>query len=359
MASDGVIGWDVGGAHLKAARLGTEGTIELVLQLACPLWQGLSHLETALTAALARLGSADRHAITMTGEMADLFPGRREGVVALAETMQRFLTGGDLWYFAGDAGLVGPDQVPAHAARIASANWMASAALVAARCPAALFLDIGSTTTDLVPVAGGRVLAQGRDDYSRLVAGELVYTGVVRTPLMAIADAVQFGTDLVPLMAEYFATMADVYRVTGELPEGADLHPAADGGARDVAASTRRLGRMIGRDLPSATPAEWRALADAFRARQVGRLEAACARQLARGLLPDGAPIVGAGVGRFLAGALAARCGRPFLDFADLLPPSAAPRGQLADCAPAVAVALLARDVFLHPRERSSRAADR
>lgn len=342
MPPEAVIGWDVGGAHLKAARVGPDGAVRAVAQVACPLWQGLHHLEAALATARAVVGEAGCHAITMTGEMADLFPGRREGVVALAGVMGRLLPAADLRYFTAGARFVGPADLPAHADAIASANWLASAAVVARRLPAALLVDIGSTTTDLVPVLHGEVRSAGAGDYHRLVSGELVYTGVVRTPLMALGEAVPVGTDRVPLMAEYFATTADVYRVTRELPAHADLHPAADGGSKGLPESARRIGRMIGRDLEDLSPAEWEILAGAFRRLQVDRLAGACTRQLARGPLPVDAPLVGAGVGRFLVPELARRAGRPALDFAELFPRSTAEAGRLADCAPAVAVAALA-----------------
>lgn len=350
MTTEPLIGWDIGGAHLKAARLAGDGTVTCVFQVACPLWQGLDRLDAAIEAALVELGQAPRHAITMTGEMADLFPGREAGVLGLAAAMRRHLPGAALEFYAGERGLVAETLVRAHAGQIASANWLASAALVAARLPAALFVDIGSTTTDIIPVAGGTVRAAGHDDYQRLVSGELVYSGVVRTAVMAVTDAVRFGRDQVPLMAEYFATMADVYRVLGELPEAADLHPAADGGPKDWAASRRRLARMIGRDVDSAPEAEWHALADALRAAQFQRILAAAVRQVDRMGLEAGAPLVGAGVGRFLARDLARALGRRYLDFGELVTADPTLRERVADCAPAVAVALLAHGRASLPR---------
>ena len=55
--------------------------------------------------------------------------------------------------------------------------------------PDALLIDVGSTTADVVPIVAGRVAATGRNDLERLQAGELVYTGVLRTNLAAIARA--------------------------------------------------------------------------------------------------------------------------------------------------------------------------
>jgi probable H4MPT-linked C1 transfer pathway protein len=343
VAESAVIGWDLGGAHLKAARIAASGSVEAVVQVACPLWQGLPQLHGAISEALPALGDAALHAITMTGEMVDLFADRRQGVNRLLATMGERLPSRTLRVYAGPSGFLDADRTGESERQIASANWFASGMLVAAQEGTALLVDVGSTTVDLVPVAGGRVLARGRDDADRLVTGELLYTGVVRTPLMALAPEAPFAGEWLPLMAEYFATTADVYRLTGELPEGADLHPAADGGEKTESASARRLARMVGRDLDSAPGPAWKRLAAWLARAQIRRLEDACDRILSRGELPEGAPIVGAGVGRFLLPALAGRLGRPYRDFGELLPVNAALAGRASDCAPAVAVAWLAR----------------
>lgn len=338
-----VIGWDLGGAHLKAARVDGSGAVDLALQLPCPLWQGMGQLEAALDQALLALGSAPVHAVTMTGEMVDLFADRPEGVARLLGAMQERLPDATLRIYAGADGFLDLERAPAAAGRIASANWLATATLIAARMPAALLADIGSTTTDLVPVLAGHVCARGWDDPGRLVAGELVYTGVVRTPVMAIAERVPFAGEWVPVMAEHFATAADVHRLTGRLPAEADQHPAADGGAKTECGSARRLARMIGRDSASAPLAAWRGLAAWLAEVQLRRIEDACRRMLSRVGLPGDAPLVAAGVGRFVAPELARRLGRPALEFARLLPDGKAGAARVSDCAPAVAVAWLAQ----------------
>ena len=342
MPSAATIGWDIGGAHLKAARLGDGASVEQVEQLPCPLWQGLDHLRQALDEVLSRLGPAAHHAITMSGEMVDLFRNRGEGVQRLVEVLDGRLAGsGRLHFYAGEQGFVDSRAAVADPARIASANWHASAALVAARLPAALLLDIGSTTTDVVVIAGGRVQARGRSDAERLIDEELVYTGVVRTPLMALADRAPFGGAWIPLMAEHFATAADVHRLTGQLPAQADQHPAADGHEKTAAGSARRLARMIGHDAEDAEPADWRRLARWFAQRQEERIAGACERALSRGLLDDRAPLVGAGIGRFMAAQIARRLERPYRDFASLVTSAPDPSEWIAACAPAVAVACL------------------
>jgi (4-(4-[2-(gamma-L-glutamylamino)ethyl]phenoxymethyl)furan-2-yl)methanamine synthase len=338
-----IIGWDVGGAHLKGARIGGDGKVLQVVQLPCPLWQGLSHLEQAIDRATTVLGTAPLHAVTMTGEMVDLFPDRSAGVRQLIETLRRRIPASRLAFYAGATGMLGEPETAGKEELLASANWRASAELVAMRLHAALLVDIGSTTTDLIPVAGGRVIARGVDDTSRMIAGELVYRGIVRTPLMALAHRAPYQGDWVPLMAEWFATTADVYRLTGELPDDADLHPAADGGEKSIAGSARRLARMIGRDSQQAPIDVWRELARWFARVQLAQIEEACDQVLGREGFPRDAPFVVAGAGRMIIEPVARRNGRRLIDFAELFECEESLRGRASDCAAAVAVALLAR----------------
>ena len=343
MRTDTVLGWDLGGAHVKAARLDPSGSVDSVRQVPCPLWQGMQHLQAAVQRLGAELGEASLHAVTMTGEMADLFPTRADGVLQIVDAMRRLLPDATLRFWAGADGLVDLRDAGAKAARIASANWRASAAVVAAHLPAALFLDIGSTTIDLVPVRGGEVRACGRDDAERLHAGELLYTGAGRTPIMALVEQVPFAGEWAPVVAEHFATTADVYRLLATLPEALDQQPAADGGDKTAEASARRLARTIGRDVESAPPEAWRRLAAWLARAQVRRIEDACDRLLSRGLLADDAPVVVAGAGRFLAAHVASLRGRPIIEFGRLLQVAETERDRATDCAPAVAVAWLAR----------------
>ena len=346
MSSDAIIGWDVGGAHLKAARLGLDGTVEAVVQVPCPLWQGMEHLYHAVSEVRGKVGEAPRHSVTMTGEMVDLFSSRTEGVARLARAMEEQLPDTTVRFFGAASGFVDAAAAAAIPHQIASANWLASAALVAATQGTALLVDVGSTTADLVPVRDGEVGAQGRDDAERLITGELVYTGVVRTPVMALAERVPFGGHWVPLIPEYFATTADIHRLTGDLPDGADQHPSADGGAKTVEASARRLARMIGRDLGSADLPAWRALARWLSEAQLRRLSDAADTLLSNGILPEGTPVVGAGVGRFLAARLAASRGVRSVAFADLIEAPAGLADAVSNCAPAVAVAWLGARVI-------------
>lgn len=344
MSRETVIGWDVGGAHVKAACLDSGGTVLAVTQVACPLWQGGDHLERAVRAVLATLPKGKAvHAVTMTGELVDLFESRIEGVRFIVDRLVALLAPERIRIFVGGAGFVEPPLAQAMEPLAASSNWFASAALTAQRLATGVFIDIGSTTTDIVVCKDGEPAVRGSTDHDRLRSGELVYTGVVRTPLMAIASGVHYEGVWVPLMAEQFATMADVYRVTGELPPHADLHPTADGRPKTVSASARRIARMLGLDLADGSDLDrWREVARRFAATQLAMIGGAYAQALNHHAIAADAPLVGAGVGRFLVARLAQRVQRPYREFQSLMEVGMPSAGAVSDCAPAVAVAGLA-----------------
>lgn len=98
---------------------------------------------------------------------------------------------------------------------------------------------------------------------------------------------------------------------------------------------------MIGRDAGSAKLKDWRQLAQWLSGAQLGSIEAACARLGTQHQMEEGATIIVAGVGRFLAKEIASQCGWKYLDFADLLPHNDGMGKRMSDCAPAVAVAWL------------------
>ena len=336
-----MIGWDVGGAHLKAARI-VDGRAVAAVQLPCPLWLGPERLPAAIAAAAARLGPAACHAATMTGELADAFADRTAGVVHIAGVLALHLAPAPVLLWAGRAGFVPAERAAAHAADIASANWLATAMLVAAAVPDGLLADMGSTTTDLIPLAAGAPCPAGHSDAARLAGGELVYTGLARSFVLGLAGRVPFAGAWTPLAGEYFASSADIHRLLGTLPEAADPLPAADGRAKTVAASCARLARMVGRDAAEAPEAAWRDLAAFLAEAQLRRIADAAALVLSRGLVAAGAPVIGAGWGRAVMHRLADRLGRPFRDIATLAPLAALPADDAAQCAPAAAAALLA-----------------
>jgi probable H4MPT-linked C1 transfer pathway protein len=339
-----VIGWDIGGAHVKAARA-DDGRLTQIVQLACAPHQSLASLEQALRDARAALGDAGRHRVTMTAELSDAFESRARGVIAVAAIAAREIGVGDIAFYAGERGFISRDDVGENVDAVASANWRASAELVARYCADALFIDIGSTTTDMTPIYAGRLAALGASDAERLAYGELAYAGFSRGAPQAYAARAPVAGRWTPLVNEAFASMADVRRVVGDLTEGetsADLSPTADGRPKTIAASRARLARLAGRDAADLTDEQFRAFAQYLARAQLRAIEDQIALLESRSAIARDALIVGAGVGRKLAACLAQARGRGFIDFAELVAAPAPLADAAANCAPASALALLA-----------------
>jgi probable H4MPT-linked C1 transfer pathway protein len=203
-------------------------------------------------------------------------------------------------------------------------------------------MDMGSTTTDIIPVIGGVVASRGYTDAERLASGELVYTGLVRSFLMATESRAPFAGQWTGLIHENFANMADVHRILGTLPDDADQMMTADGRPKTAAASRARLARMVGRDAGDADDAAWQALARWFAEAQVRAVTDGAMLVLSQGGLAPEVPIVAAGAGAAVLREVAQRLSRECVDFDRVLDVAPEARAGASSCAPAAAVAMLA-----------------
>ena len=336
-----IIGWDIGGAHLKAA-LAEQGQLKAVRQLPCPLWQDLAILCQGIEKILQQWPHAKQHVVTMTGELADVFPDRKTGITRIIEVLCRYIEPESTQLFAGRHGFVSVADSAAYSHFIASANWLVSAQYVAQQLDQGVFIDIGSTTVDIIAFKEHKVLTDSVSDADRFANDELVYTGVVRTPVYALAKRVPFAGRWQSVAAELFATSADIYRLLNCLPDGADQMPSADGRGKSYAESKARLARMLGRDANAASDMAWQQLAGFLARQQIHNIHNALDRVLANYELPADSTLVGAGVGRFLVKRLAAYSQAGYRDCAEFFATDNNLLSSASDCAPAAALACLA-----------------
>src|SRR5262249_44647459 len=159
---------------------------------------------------------------------------------------------------------------------------------------------------------------------------------------MAITRSVFFGGRRMPLINENFATMADVYRVLGTLPEGVDQMATADGRAKTREASCARLARMVGCDEADADAATWTALAQCFAEAQIAAICDAAMLVLSQNAMPVDAPIVGCGIGEMVLCEVARRLTRTYVGLDTLINVEPLARAAALQCAPAAALAIIA-----------------
>lgn len=228
-----MIGIDVGGANLKLVD-GNRVTIRY-----CPLWEGAplgDHLR-----AYREEHPDPAAAVVMSGELADCFPSRLEGIRRIVESVREVYPGA-LFY--------GIDGAFHHepAMEIAAANWLAAADLLRTRYPRAVLVDVGSTTTDIIPLPEFPRLL-GLTDLGRLQRGYLLYTGLLRTSLATQIPSVTLRGIETPTCAEHFAIAADAHLVLGHIAPRAYTCDTPDRGAKNVGAALRRLARTVCSDL--------------------------------------------------------------------------------------------------------------
>ncbi len=282
-----IVGLDIGGANLKAA-----STAGLAMSRRFALYRQPERLADELRSLLMEFPGVTQLAVTMTGELCDCYPTRRQGVLAILDAVEAL--GLPVRVFLTDGRLSSLAEARREPLLAAASNWLALATVAArlAEPGPGLLLDIGSTTTDIIPIRDGVPCPRGRTDPERLRSGELVYQGVRRTPVCAVLGAT--------VAAELFATMQDVYLVLGRIAPDPTDHDTADGRPATVEAAHARLIRMVLADVETSTPEVRLRLAERAAREQwmwIGQAIDAVTDQLAA---PPRTLIV-AGSGRFLA----------------------------------------------------------
>jgi (4-(4-[2-(gamma-L-glutamylamino)ethyl]phenoxymethyl)furan-2-yl)methanamine synthase len=327
----GVIGLDVGGANTKA--VWRNGRERRAVSRPFEVWRDREALSAVLREVVAAVAPepVDAVALTTTAELSDAFRTKREGVEFVLDAAEAALGDRPLLAFTTAGELVSLAEARQRAPEVAAANWLAAAHAIAGVYPDVLMVDVGSTTTDVVPVAGGRVAASGRTDLDRLLAGELVYTGALRTNLAAIAPRVPVRGSACPVASELFAISADVHLILGHLTPGAYTCATPDGRPATVEFARERVARLVCADAEQMAAEEVEAIAAFVHGEQVGQIEAAAGRVRER--FDVDPPVVPLGAGAFLAREAAERLGLTNVE----LPWSAAER----DAAPAAALAEL------------------
>ncbi len=334
-----IVGWDIGGANVKATWLGRAGQEPAVRTVSLPfeIWRAKERLPEVLAAALAAVAQQPPQAmaLTMTAELADVFATKREGVNFVFDSAAATFAGCPVYALSLDGAFVPLDQARHQPLDFAAANWLAAATWLARQYPDCLLVDIGSTTTDITPIIDGQVLAAGRTDLARLQAGELVYTGAVRTNLAAIIRWAPVRGRPCPVASEYFAVSGDVHLVLGHLASEDYTCPTPDGRPATVGAARARLARLVCADTEQLAAAEIDALAGYVHEQQVGQVTRGLVQVLSRLAGRCDLPVVALGLGAFLAEQAAQRLGLKVLSLGQVLDQ------QMSEVAPSWAAAHL------------------
>jgi probable H4MPT-linked C1 transfer pathway protein len=328
-----ILGLDIGGANLKAAT-----PDKRAISVPFALWKQPDKLAAALTDLIARFSDAAELAVTMTGELCDCYETRREGVNSIIQALRSASGSRRVGLWSTDGVFVDAEKAAGDYLKVASANWHALAMFAGRFAPhyGGLVFDIGSTTTDIIPLNHGVPSTMATVDWDRLARKELVYIGVRRTPVCAVSPK--------RVCAEFFATTEDVYLLLGMLPEEPNNRITADGRPATREFSFARLARMLGADRGIISDDHITHFATQVDSHILETLSASAVRAYYdTQKLPELRSIVVAGVGEFLARRVIESC--PRLSAIDRIVSLTEQLGpEVSACAPAYAVAVLASE---------------
>jgi (4-(4-[2-(gamma-L-glutamylamino)ethyl]phenoxymethyl)furan-2-yl)methanamine synthase len=325
----GVIGLDIGGANLKAAH--SDGT---AISRPFPLWKQPDQLATAIQELAAALPLANRIAATMTGELCDCFANKEAGVEHILTALRVAIPNKSIHLWRNDGSLVQLEDVGKDLLPLAASNWLALAHFVGRLAPhnGALLVDMGSTTTDIVPLMDGCPRPAGRTDLERIRAGELVYVGASRTPLCALLGP--------GYAAEWFATIQDAYLLLGMSDENSADRNTADGRPATREFAHARIARMLCADASQLAPSETRQIASEAAKVVKHTVQSALHNIVGRLGRPVEALVI-AGSGEFVLKTIAAEALTPPLRIISFQSEFGT---SLSECACAFALAQLAHD---------------
>jgi len=271
----GIVGWDIGAANVKAAGLTLEqdgGVFENVASRPFEIWLDKNRLSEVLQEIFSIIAPDEppqAMAVTMTAELSDIFATKREGVLFVLERVEKTFPGPAIYVFSLSGEFVLLREALTHPLDFAAANWLASAQWISRQFPDCLIVDVGSTTTDIIPILDGQVAVSGRTDTARLSSGELVYTGILRTNLAAIVQSVPVAGKFCRVASEYFAISGDVHLVLGNIKAQDYMCTTPDGHMPSVDSARRRIARLVCADTEMLSITEIDKLARYIHSRQI------------------------------------------------------------------------------------------
>ncbi|MGZ8932808.1 MAG: hydantoinase/oxoprolinase family protein [Halobacteriota archaeon] len=293
-----IIGIDIGGANTKVASAsGAARSFYL------PLWR-----KNDLAGLLRRVKNEfrpERVGIVITGELADAFASKKEGICSIAAAVSSVFSKS---YYLNVYGELTQGIAEEDAHLYAASNWAASAAFLAKSVKDCIFADVGSTTSDVIPIKSGKPIAP-TTDFERLRQYELIYTGVLRTNIATILHCVNLSGKKYKLSTELFSITADVYRVLGNIDDADYACDTPDSQSRDLEACYQRIARVLLCDVSELGRENVHEVAKQVEHAQINELAEALEFQAREYELHT---IVGAGLGEFLIANAALKVGLKF-----------------------------------------------
>jgi len=341
-----VLGLDIGGANTKAAFLKTkDGTVkELRTSIEYfPIWKkGKEQLPKVLEKLKKRLVDStalDGVGVTITAELSDAYWSKKEGVHHVLDCANQVSDDVPVFVLDVEAKLLPVKDARREPLKVASANWAATGWMISQLIENCIVVDVGSTTTSIIPVINGNIAAEGRTDLEKLQNEELVYSGSLRTNVATIVNAIPVHGTMARVSSELFAQSGDVHLLLDNIREEDYTAETCDGRGKTRREAAARLARVVCADIDMLTKQEITAMAQFVYDRQVEQITGGLKQVYERikPLLQEKIVVVVTGLGRnFLARKAAEKAG-----FSEVIDMSELVGAEAAVVSPSVGVALM------------------
>ncbi len=302
-------GVDIGGANIKVYR-GSSGKAETHY---FPMWLEWKNLETFLR----DLNLRGKTGVVITAELADSFSSKEEGIKYIVSISERVFD--EVFFIDLDGNLKREIDDPLN---FSASNWVASVKFLAEKYGTFIFADMGSTTTDVIPVVNGKIMAV-KTDCERLRNNELLYFGMLRTPSFFLMNE--------NVSSELFSITADVMRILGIINERAYTCDTPDGRGKGVEECYQRFARQFCADREE--------LGEEFLKKKALEIKNEMVRRVSEAFMEKGREfgidlVAGCGIGEMLLEESAEIAGMEYVSLREEF-------GELSDIFPAYAIARL------------------
>ncbi|MFX1446085.1 MAG: hydantoinase/oxoprolinase family protein [Promethearchaeota archaeon] len=256
-----ILGLDIGGANTKAAllKIQNEHIIDSFPYIEYfPFWKKtINDIPKMLKRIVAnvvkqnkyKLNEIDYISITITAELSDAFQTKKEGIIIILDALSKVFDISKMFFISNTNEFFGFNRANSESYAIAAANWVSTSLFLGNYIPKCILIDAGSNTIDIIPIANSVPVSYGKDDISRLMNHELIYTGGLRATIPSITHFVPYKGNKIRISFEKFALISDVHRILKNITENEYTNDTADNRSKSLDNCYARLARIICMDI--------------------------------------------------------------------------------------------------------------
>lgn len=268
-----MLGLDIGGANTKAALVkfkNSEISESFSYIESFPFWeknfdeipQMFEKIISILVDKHLNLKDIDYIAVTITAEISDAFQTKREGILAIISALDKVFDKKKMFFINNSGKFLDYTCAKSDFSTIAAANWVSTSLFLGQFISQCILIDAGSTTIDIIPILNSVPVAKGKNDISRMVNHELIYTGGLRATIPSITHFVPYEGKLIRISFEKFALVSDVHLILNHISENEYINDTADSRSKSIEDCYARLARIICMDIETISKEELNGIAE-------------------------------------------------------------------------------------------------